>query len=438
MRSTASGISWNGWCDSPSWTSNSAPGIASATARPSAGRAPWRRAPPASTSVGRGDLRQPVDGVVDRCRRPGSRCSVLGGLLVREGQHLVDDRVDGPVVVRPRGVDVQVEVLEEGPRARGGARPASCTKRDPASGGRRPSRAQVLCRTRLRTQLGMAQRQLLADHAAARVAGHVGGRDVERVAGPRRRRPPSSRRSPGPPASASVRRRGCRRPSCGSGRPARPAGTATTRSCRRAPPISRTSGPSPTCSVQMSRSPYRMCCPISAPPARCLGPRSARRSQAPRSADAVRVCGSAPTRASTSCQKASTRRSTRPGSPGRAGAPRPPAPRTRRPVSLRRPPARARGRPTEVAAAGQHQRRRGDLRQPIGRVVLEEWAQVALQILGGLLVREGEHVVDERGDGPVLVRPRAVDVEEEPLEEGALAGGDVDQPLHEASPTSGR
>ena len=58
-----SGISWNGWCDSHSRTSNSAPGIASATARPSSGRAVGSR-PPASTSVGAA-----IDGSRARCHR---------------------------------------------------------------------------------------------------------------------------------------------------------------------------------------------------------------------------------------------------------------------------------------------------------------------------------------------------------------------------------
>ena len=83
------------------------------------------------------------------------------------------------------------------------------------------------------------------------------------------------------------------------------------------------------------------------------------------------------------------------------------------------------------SAPPEHQRRRGDLRQPVGGVVFGQRVQEALQVLGRLLVRKGEHVVDERGDGPVLVRPGGVDVEVEALEEGARAGGDVDQPLHE-------
>jgi hypothetical protein len=41
----------------------------------------------------------------------------------------------------------------------------------------------------------------------------------------------------------------------------------------------------------------------------------------------------------------------------------------------------------QIAAAGQHQRRGGDLRQAVGRVVIDEGVQVALQVLGRLLVR---------------------------------------------------
>jgi hypothetical protein len=47
---------------------------------------------------------------------------------------------------------------------------------------------------------------------------------------------------------------------------------------------------------------------------------------------------------------------------------------------------RARGR---VAAAGEHEGRRGDLGEAVGGVVVEEGVQVGLQVLGRLLVREG-------------------------------------------------
>jgi hypothetical protein len=63
--------------------------------------------------------------------------------------------------------------------------------------------------------------------------------------------------------------------------------------------------------------------------------------------------------------------------------------------------------------------------------VVQEGVEVALQVLGRLLVREGEHLLDELGDGAVVVRPGGVDVEEEPFEEGAFAGGDLDQPADE-------
>ena len=68
-----------------------------------------------------------------------------------------------------------------------------------------------------------------------------------------------------------------------------------------------------------------------------------------------------------------------------------------------RPSARAGGR---VAAAGEDERRGGDLGQAVGRVVVEEGVEVALQVLGLLLVREGEHLLDELVDGPVVVCPR--------------------------------
>ena len=57
-----------------------------------------------------------------------------------------------------------------------------------------------------------------------------------------------------------------------------------------------------------------------------------------------------------------------------------------------------------------------------------------MKVLGRLLVGEGEHLFDELRDRPVVVRPCRVDVEEEPLEELAFAGRDVDQPVDEAAP----
>jgi hypothetical protein len=55
---------------------------------------------------------------------------IFGRLLVREGEHLLDELVDRPVVVRPRRLDAE-EGLEEGALARkltastGGLRPAA-------------------------------------------------------------------------------------------------------------------------------------------------------------------------------------------------------------------------------------------------------------------------------------------------------------------------
>ena len=86
-----------------------------------------------------------------------------------------------------------------------------------------------------------------------------------------------------------------------------------------------------------------------------------------------------------------------------------------------------------VAAAGEHERRDRDLGQAVGRVVVDEGIEVALQVLGVLFVREREHLLDDLVDGPVVVRPRGVDVEEEPLQERALAGGVLDQPSGEAN-----
>ena len=94
---------------------------------------------------------------------------------------------------------------------------------------------------------------------------------------------------------------------------------------------------------------------------------------------------------------------------------------------------RSRGR---VAAAGEDERRGGDLRQAVCRVMIEERVEVALQVLGPLFMREGEHFFDELGDGPVVVRPRGVDVEEEPLKERTLAGGELDKPARETGSRS--
>src|SRR5829696_2540766 len=67
----------------------------------------------------------------------------------------------------------------------------------------------------------------------------------------------------------------------------------------------------------------------------------------------------------------------------------------------------ARGR---VAAAGEHERRGGYLRQAVGCVVDDEGLEEALEVLRRLFVREGEHLLDDLVDGPIVVSPRGVDV----------------------------
>jgi hypothetical protein len=95
-----------------------------------------------------------------------------------EGEHLLDELVDGPVVVRPRRVDVEEEPLEERALAR--------SDLDQPADEEQP-RAQVGVHHRPRAlqdeaadQLGVAERQLLRDDAAARKAGDVGGANVKR------------------------------------------------------------------------------------------------------------------------------------------------------------------------------------------------------------------------------------------------------------------
>jgi hypothetical protein len=92
---------------------------------------------------------------------------------------------------------------------------------------------------------------------------------------------------------------------------------------------------------------------------------------------------------------------------------------------------RAAGR---VAAAGEHERRRRDPWQAVGRVVVDQRVQEPLDVLGRLLVRERQHLADDRVDGAVVMGPRGVDVEEEGLEERALARRHLDQPVHESHP----
>jgi hypothetical protein len=66
--------------------------------------------------------------------------------------------------------------------------------------------------------------------------------------------------------------------------------------------------------------------------------------------------------------------------------------------------------------------------------VIQEGVQEVLQVLGRLLVRKGQHLLEDLGDGAVVVRPRRVDPEVEPLQERAFAGGGLDQPVDEPAP----
>jgi hypothetical protein len=109
---------------------------------------------------------------------------VLGRLLVREGQYLLDELVDGAVVVRVSRVDPQEEALQEGTLARSDLDLPADGKEPGAEVGvhRRPGALQ----DQAADQVGVAQRQLLGDDASPGEPGHVGGRDVERPQDPGR------------------------------------------------------------------------------------------------------------------------------------------------------------------------------------------------------------------------------------------------------------
>ena len=53
---------------------------------------------------------------------------------------------------------------------------------------------------------------------------------------------------------------------------------------------------------------------------------------------------------------------------------------------------------------------------------------------GSSACAEGQHPLDELGDGAVVVGPGGIDVEEEALQERPLAGGDLDQPADKQQP----
>ena len=158
------------------------------------------------------------------------------------------------------------------------------------------------------------------------------------------------------------------------------------------PPISRTSGPSPTCSVQMSRS-------SSAHVPAHVGPLSECRTSRRRTGCRSEGLPGA-RRAGEPCldvlpEGVDAGVPARPGSPGTAGATGPPGPRRVRPGSPRRRPVPSAGRAPGSAPPAS---------TSVGAVIrgsrsVVSWSgqrvQVALQVLRGLLVRKGEHVVDE-------------------------------------------
>jgi hypothetical protein len=64
----------------------------------------------------------------------------------------------------------------------------------------------------------------------------------------------------------------------------------------------------------------------------------------------------------------------------------------------------------------------------------EGGVEEVLQVLGRLLVGEGEHLLDDLVDRAVVVGPRRVVSQEERLEERALARCDLDEPADHAPP----
>ena len=124
-----------------------------------------------------GDVREPAGGVVDD-KRVDAALDGLGGRLVREGHHLLDDLLDRAVLVGAGGVDPHVERLEEGPLA-------GRDFRQPAPGSHRGAEERVRTgpgahQDQAADERGVPEREFLRDGAAAGKAGHVRGGDVER------------------------------------------------------------------------------------------------------------------------------------------------------------------------------------------------------------------------------------------------------------------
>ena len=87
-----------------------------------------------------------------------------------------------------------------------------------------------------------------------------------------------------------------------------------------------------------------------------------------------------------------------------------------------------------VPRAGEDKCRHGDLPKPVGRVVIDHGVEETLHILRFLLVREGEDLIDDPGDRPVVVRACGVDIEIEPFEKCTLSRRRLDQPADELDP----
>ncbi len=82
-------------------------------------------------------------------------------------------------------------------------------------------------------------------------------------------------------------------------------------------------------------------------------------------------------------------------------------------------------RQDDVELAGQDERRRSDLRKAIRRVMRDADVDLRLKGLDGLLVGEGQRLLDDLFHRAIRMRARRVDPREESLEEGALAGRDL-------------
>ena len=186
----ASGCSWNGWWASSASTTNSAPGMASATARPSAGRV-MRSWPPATTRVGTSmaPRRSSVSCGFHASSWRRNPSADWGCGKARASSMIA---VDGAVGVGAGRVDPEEERLEHRPLARRGLgqpRPGVEHGEEvgvgPAPGAHEHQAAD---------ELGVAEGQLLGDWRCRRRTRRRGRRRCRGAAAPRRRRRPCRRR----------------------------------------------------------------------------------------------------------------------------------------------------------------------------------------------------------------------------------------------------